>query len=207
MSELDNLPSQEARKNLVDSFLDEMDRKSCEVLQSQSYAQMHVLKPPTKQQSTSPLKVSASFGSSPGKKTSSPQKENSPSPLKKMGSLRKQSRLVDQENQQSPQKSTGPSPKKQARSKMLKMSTSGEEYMLKSFGQATQQKASPLKKQMRLFESPESPEKKEAELSKQPVKMPSLFAVTEPSRTVFGQIAQTNKVTNLLKSRKTCEKK
>ena len=89
MSELDNLPSQEARKNLVDSFLDEMDRKSCEVLQSQSYAQMRVLKPPTKQQSTSPLKVTAFLGSSPGKKTSSPQKENSQSPLKKMGSLRK----------------------------------------------------------------------------------------------------------------------
>ena len=34
LSKLDNLPSQEARKNLVDSFLNEMDRKSCEVLQS-----------------------------------------------------------------------------------------------------------------------------------------------------------------------------
>ena len=83
----------------------------------------------------------------------SPMKENSP--LKKMGSLRKQSRLVNQENnQQSSPKKTSPSPQKQqqaaaARStKMVKHSTSGEEYMLKSFGEAHQQQkgVSPLKK-------------------------------------------------------------
>ena len=112
-------------------------------------------------------------------------KENSP--LKKMGSLRKQSRLVDQENsahqQVSPKKTSsvgGPSPQKQARSKMLKTSNTGDEYMLKSFGEANKQKVvSPLKKQMRLFESQESPQKSVAELQKQSVQMPSLFAASE----------------------------
>lgn len=92
-----------------------------------------------------------------------------------MGSLRKQSRLVDQENAQqvSPKKTSsggGLSPQKQARSKMLKTSTTGDEYMLKSFGEANttkQQKVvSPLKKKMRLFESQESPQKSVADLQK-----------------------------------------
>ena len=58
-------------------------------------------------------------------------KENSP--LKKMGSLRKQSRLVEQENQQSPPKQ-GLSPQKQARAKLFgKKSLTEDEYMLRSF--------------------------------------------------------------------------
>ena len=36
---------------------------------------------------------------------------------------------------------------------------------------------------------------------------PSLFAVIEPPRAVFGQMSQTKNITNLLKSRKTCERK
>ena len=148
---------------MVDTFLDEMDRRSVQVLQSQSYAKMQVLDvnttcadqsfaSPTKLR-RSPLKKAASFAS-PSKSTS-PLKENN-SPLKKMGSLRKQSRLAEQENQQSPQKA-GPSPQKQqARSKMFQKSSTSDEYMLKSFGEAPM-KSSPLKRQMRLFESPESP--------------------------------------------------
>jgi len=59
-------------------------------------------------------------------------KENSP--LKKMGSLRKQSRLADQENSQSPLKTLGkgPSPQKRGSVKML-LKTTSSEHVISTF--------------------------------------------------------------------------
>jgi len=138
-----------------------MGEESLNVQQSQSYAQVKVL-----DVYESPLKKAKSF-SSPAK-PSEPTKENSP--LKRMGSIRKQSRLADQKSSNSPLKvfgqSEGPSPKKQSGSKnMLQKSCTGDSISLSRF-EGSPAKASPLKKQMRLFEAPNSPEKRVADLSK-----------------------------------------
>ena len=43
LSKLDDVASQEARQSMVDTFLSEMNSRSVQVLQSQSYARMQVL--------------------------------------------------------------------------------------------------------------------------------------------------------------------
>lgn len=97
---------------------------------------------PTKTKLNSPAK-----GAHAGR---SPLKENSP--LKKMGTLRKQSQLVEQENSQSPLKSfeKGPSPQKVSKGKLLHKSISCDTNIAPS-DTVSPGKASPLKKQMRMF--------------------------------------------------------
>ena len=88
---------------------------------------------------------------------------------------------------------------------MFNKASTSDEHMLRSFNEAPT-KSSPLKRQMRLFESTQSPQKNVADLAKAD-QAPSLFAVVvEPKRTAFGKLSQM-KATNLLKSRKTCERK
>ena len=86
---MDNLSSQDNRQETVDKFLSDMDGLIQGVMKSQGYKKLKISTNATR---GSPLKKAATFVS-PAK---SPCKENSP--LKKMGSLRKQSRLVEQEN-------------------------------------------------------------------------------------------------------------
>ena len=90
MQSLKDLPCQETRKQMVEAFLNDMDKSSLRVLQSQGYARAKVndtektvlFLSPVKNLSSSPLKKKTSLP-----KTKSPSKENSP--LKKMGSLKK----------------------------------------------------------------------------------------------------------------------
>lgn len=149
------------------------------MLQSQSYARVQISEKATDRHQTttlhkispekqvgSPFKKAHSF-TSPSK-FSSPQKENSP--LKKMGSLRKQSqKAAELEGSstvglkvfgQGPKQ--GPSPQKKSNSKMLhKARSEFDDPELKFFVDSPTKSpiksASPLKKQMRLFEAPGSP--------------------------------------------------
>lgn len=129
-------------------------------------------------------------------------KENSP--LKKMGLLRKQSStMAAQENSSSPLKAFGQGPSLQKRGSAKMMLTKGTASVedRQSVASESPLKASPLKKQMRMFEAHESPSKLISELIK--VKSAQSEVPTEQAKTVFGKI----KATNLLKSRKTCEKR
>lgn len=85
---------------------------------------------------------------------------------------------------------------------MLQKACTGDEISLSRF-EGSPAKASPLKKQMRLFEAPSSPEKRVADLSNP---FASETQVVEKKNTFFGH-RHLLKATNLLKSRKTCEKK
>lgn len=94
-----------------------------------------------KKQKSSPLK--------PYRQGKSPLKENSP--LKKMGTLRKQSQLAALENVESPLKAfrQGPSPQKRVPGKLLQKSISCD--VNDQVNSRSPLKASPLKKQMRMF--------------------------------------------------------
>jgi len=138
------------------------------------------------------------------KSVASPEKENSP--LKRLNSLRKQSRMADQENSQSPLKSfaqnSGPSPRKKVKSKMLQKACTQDPKSLSRF-EDSPGKASPLK-QFRLFEAQTSPAKSVADLAKSVAPLTSLSVVRQPS---LLDSSSGLRPTNLLKSRKTCERK
>ena len=161
------------------------------ILQSQSYARAAVCAP-----SETTLK----------KSLSSPEKENSP--LKRVNSLRKQSRLAEQENSQSPLKSfaqvNGPSPRKKGKAKMLQKACTLEAKPLSPF-EDSPSKASPQKQQMRIFESQTSPQKLVADLAKT-VALPGMYSTVVRQPSLLGKTSQLQ-ATNLLKSRKTCERK
>ena len=161
-----DLPS-ETRQQMVDSFLQDMEQRSLQVLKSQNYARSQVVT-----EAKSPAKKAASLPLFCEVAQTSPDKENSP--LKKMGSLRKQSRKMANENSKSPLKAFDqePSPQKKAR----RGSRKDENSM-----QVSPQKGSPLKMTVRNFGA--SPTKNVS-----PVKHISDLAAKPLS--VFGQKPQ-----------------
>ena len=89
--------------------------------------------------------------------------------------------------------------------KTLQKALTADVNMLKAFGESPT-KQSPLK--MRLFEAHESPQKTVADLiMKVPITTNNLFNVKEAEPTLPAPVALPLKANNLLKSRKTCERK
>lgn len=125
LQSLKDLSCQETRKQMVETFLQGIDKRSMRVLRSQGYARAQVTNSERTDLYLSPVKLQ-SFRIKKKPKAKSPMKENSP--LKKMGSLKKQSRQVDLENSESPLKTfgQGPSPQKRGNAKIVLKTTSNE---------------------------------------------------------------------------------
>ena len=120
---------------MVDGFLEDMDKRSLRVMSSQGYANIQV-----QEHGNSPDKATAKLAS-PFKKVSSfdsptkssPHKENSP--LRRMGSLKKQTQKAKQENSPSPLKVFG-AKKQSSPKKMLQKSMTADVNMLKAFSES-----------------------------------------------------------------------
>lgn len=177
-----------------------MDLQSTNILKSQEYARAQVLDIDSQMKNQSPSKTKLNSPAKGAHGGRSPLKENSP--LKKMGTLRKQSQLVEQENTESPLKTfeKGPSPQKGIRGKLLYKSISCDTNIAPR-DTISSGKASPLKRQMRMFQAHESPSKLVSELCK--AKEVNTEEQTEQRKSFLGQA----KAKNLLKSRKTCERR
>ena len=217
MKKLDGAQSFEERKPILDRFFSDLEQKQRSLEGSEGYQILKQQSDPNSlaRSQAGEKEVSKSPNKSPTKKAktktmASPQKqpkqgskENSLSPQKytisvghkENSPIKKSKGKGNQENYDSPGKSSI-SPDKRAQKqnrssrKSLRMAKSGE---------SAEKQPSPLKHQMRLFENPSMSPMKELNLESVETQEPVKF---EAAHEDVGL-----EETNLLKSRKTCEKR